>query len=271
MKGFGSQKIWSHVALETGDRITSHEVRASNPSAVTTFPDLVKEVAKLSVQNGELALFFRGQPRDYLLNNGASSSYPGIYRSPGKALSEAEIHKRFDILDDASKKVLARFRKERLIGHEKLGKFPELVWAILQHYEVCVTPLLDVTHSLRVAASFALNGSKEGLLLVYGFPHPTGSITFSVEQEFMNIRLLSICPPEATRPYFQEGFLVGTFPVRAERKHPSLDVCTRLIAKFSLLGTSFWSSDFHPIPDPALYPENDVVKSICDDIKCEHI
>jgi hypothetical protein len=232
---------------------------------------LVKEVAKISVQNGDLALFFRGQPRDYLLNSGASSSYPKIYRSAGRALSETELRKRFDKLDAASRKVLSRFRQERFDGHEKLGKFPELVWAILQHYEVCDSPLLDVTHSLRVAASFALNNSGEGLLLIYGFPHPTGSITYSVEQEFMNIRLLSICPPEATRPYFQEGFLVGTFPVRTERKHPSLDVCTRLIAKFSLTGTKFWDSDFQPIPEPALFPGNDVVKEICDEIKREYI
>jgi hypothetical protein len=90
-------------------------------------------------------------------------------------------------------------------GYQRVGTCSG--WAILQHYEVCDTPLLDVTNSLRVAASFATNNpAAEGpVLYVLGVPSLSGSITASSEQGLQIIRLSSICPPEARRPYFQEG------------------------------------------------------------------
>ncbi len=172
------------------------------------------------------------------------------------------------LLDDMSAKLMSRLSDVPFEGKEKLGKFPELVWAILQHYEVCDTPLIDVTSSLRVAASFALNSSPDdGHLFVFGLPHPSGSISYSVELELLNMRLLSICPPTAHRPYFQEGFLVGSFPSRRTTRHISLDLRGRLIAKFKLVGNSFWDNNFHSIPRNALFPNDDPFEAICRTIK----
>lgn len=265
-------KVWSHISSNDREKKFVSDILGSEPKEVGSFRELVKHIAEISYHNLEHILFFRGQPQDYkkkLRDKGqVSSFYPSIYRKQEKVLTRVELGKRFKTLDDFSEKLRAKFSANKIEGHEKLSKFHELVWAILQHYEVCDTPLLDVTHSLRVAASFALNKNKDdGYLYVFGFPHPNGSITYSVDAELINIRLLSICPPEAHRPYFQEGFLVGSFPSRRLQKHPSLDIGRRLIAKFKLQKRNFWDTHFHAIPNEALYPENDIVKNICDELK----
>ncbi|MGQ3169838.1 MAG: hypothetical protein ACT6RZ_05665 [Methylophilus sp.] len=99
---------------------------------------------------------------------------------------------------------------------------------------------------------------------------PEGSITYSVESELLNIRLLSICPPEAQRPYFQEGFLVGSFPAYRMQRRPNLDIGVRLIAKFELNSLNFWDKNFHAIPVDALFPEGDKLQDICLELKSEY-
>jgi hypothetical protein len=265
-------KVWSHQSIKTEKKYLLSEVLSSEPLLISTFRGLVRAVANISYHNPEQVLFFRGQEKEYWKETAdgqrVNSFYPSIYRSPGVGLTEDEFEKRYTNLEEKSKALLEALKDEQIKGHDKLAKFPELAWAILQHYEVCQTPFLDVTHSLRVAASFALNEAKNfGYLYVFGFPHPNGSITYSVESELINIRLLSICPPEAQRPYFQEGFLVGTFPSKRKHKHPSLDLGVRLIAKFKLANKNFWDNNFHAIPTEALYPDDDKIKDICSQIK----
>ncbi len=263
-----ASKIWSHNSKENGEKYSLSEVLKSRPAEILKFRELVKAIADLSYHNPEQVLFFRGQTHDFRKKNregeSVESFYPTIYRSPGKPLTREMLQERFKQLEEKSLRLRAEFKAGGIPGHDKLAKFPELTWAILQHYEVCPTPLLDMTNSLRVAASIALNESNgEGYLYVFGFPHPNGSITYSVELELINIRLLSICPPEAQRPYFQEGFLVGTFPTISFRRHPNLDIGARLIAKYKLLLDDFWDKDFHAIPNAALYPTDDQIWRMC--------
>src|SRR5215813_5902079 len=263
-------KLWSHRAQGSGERFLLKDILASTPLTVHFYRDLVRRIAELSYHNPEHVLFFRGQHKGYYKrssNGRVPSFYPSIYRVLGKSLPDEALEQRFSRLDWFSDRLLSEFKSQGIAGHDKLAKFPELVWAILQHYEVCPTPLLDITHSLRVAASFALNGSPNGgYVFVFGFPHPNGSITYSVEQEVINIRLLSICPPDAQRPYFQEGFVVGTFPSRRIHRHPNLDVGVRLIAQYRLAGSWFWNGNFQPIPAKALFPSQDKIKSLCAEI-----
>lgn len=267
-------KIWSHQSLTTGERYLSTDVRESKPRSVKIFDELVRDIAAISFNNPEHVLFFRGQTQDYFkkIKTGSeqrrvSSFYPTIYRSPGTPLTLEMLDRRRKILDRCASSLIQAFKTNVIEGSEKLGKFPEVAWAILQHYDVCHTPLLDMTHSLRVAASFALNSdAANGYLFAFGFPHPNGSISYSVEDELLNVRLLSICPPVATRPHFQEGFLVGSFPSMRERRHPNLDLGVRLIAKFKLGRPGFWTREFHAIPQGALYPTSDRMRAICKDI-----
>lgn len=77
---------------------------------------------------------------------------------------------------------------------------------------------------------------------MFGFPYLTNRISFNSEHDIVNIRLLSICPPEAYRPHFQEGYLAGTDEItdNYERKI-ELDFNNRLIIKFELpVEKTFW-------------------------------
>lgn len=161
--------------------------------------------------------------------------------------------------------LVEEYRNRGLLGRERLERQRILRWAILQHYEICPTPLLDVTQSLRIAASFAsLANPAEAFLFVLGIPHISGAITASAEAGLQVVRLASVCPPSAVRPHIQEGYLLGEYPdfSSAEQKlhysHFEMDFARRLIAKFVFEPATFWekSSNFPQVPRKALYPRN---------------
>ena len=268
MRGFYNNKMWCHLSSESGERYTNRQIRQSEPTKAASFWGLVPFVARIANHNPDFGLFFRGQANDFKLKSGLSSFYPTIFRNSGQRLSEGSLKKRFDKLDHCSKLLLTKLDSLKIDGIVKLKKFPELQWSILQHYGVCDTPLLDLTHSLRVAASFALNAASEkAYVFVFALPYPQGTITYSTEDELLNIRLLSASPSEALRPHFQEGYLVGTFPARVDRKHPSFDLGVRLIAKIELETKDFWGENFHAIPYEALYPRKDTIAEVCQGIQ----
>ena len=85
------------------------------------------------------------------------------------------------------------------------------------------------------------------------------------------MRLLSICPPAALRPYFQEGYLAATTDVTDEfDSKTELDFRNRLIAKFEIpRAATFWGSGFEQIPETALYPRGDKILDLCNELKTE--
>ena len=91
-----------------------------------------------------------------------------------------------------------------------------------------------------------------------GFPQISGSVTTSSEHGVQIIRLLSICPPAALRPHYQEGFVPGQFPTisfsqKMFYERAELDMANRLIGKFRLAcRKQFWRSGFKEIPRDAL-------------------
>jgi hypothetical protein len=244
-------------------------IAGSEGYKVKTFRELVENVAKLAYLNKDYLLFFRGQGYDFKNRSGNSSFYPSIYR--GDYLSQSEINYRFDILNKSSKNLAKLFEQEKIEGFKELKRKKLIQWSILQHYEVCGTPLMDFTQSLRVACSFAHmdNSNGNAYIFVFGLPYLTNRISTNSEQDLVTIRLLSICPPEALRPYFQEGYLTGTEDITNEYESKSeLDFKNRLIAKFEIPNDeSFWGEDFKIIPKSALYPENDKVLELCREIK----
>jgi hypothetical protein len=130
-----------------------------------------------------------------------------------------------------------------------------------------------LTHSLRVACSFAFlsANNSDPFVFILGLPYITNRISINSEHDVVNVRLLSICPPDALRPYYQEGYLAGTDEITTEyESKDELDFNNRLIAKFCLEGGSkFWNSGFDAIPESILYPEVDRVKEICSDVRNE--
>ena len=77
-----TRKVWSHVSLTRGDRQYVREVRTSSPRRVTTFPQLVEQMARVSYNNPEYSLFFRGQQQDYTVEEG-STIMPSQFRLNG--------------------------------------------------------------------------------------------------------------------------------------------------------------------------------------------
>ena len=177
------------------------------------------------------------------------------------------------MLQQASSKLVELLSTRTKIGIQELKRKKYIQWSILQHYEVCGTPLIDFTHSLRVACSFAFlrNHDEHAYVYAFGLPYITNRISINSEHDLVNIRLLSICPPDALRPYFQEGYLAATSDVEHDYDSKSeLDFNRRLIAKFKIINNGkFWGRGFSVIPESALYPEKDIFHNICKEIEVD--
>jgi hypothetical protein len=261
-----TKKIWSHNTKSISTKILVGQLRKSKPKHVKTYRMLVKKIAAISFQNPSFSIFYRGQKKEYFINSPFCSVYPSILRDYGNSRIKRRLFldRRYEILHKSAAILLSEFKKMNWKGHSVLSKFPEVIWAILQHYEICNTPLLDVTASLRVACSFALQQGKEsGVIYVFGMPNVNGSISYYSDEEIINLRLLSICPPVALRPHYQEGYLVGTFPTtKIQRRKVEYDASRRLLAKFKIFQEKFWDNDFQEIPREALFPKNDKMKEV---------
>jgi hypothetical protein len=263
--------IEGELTKELLNKTTSKSIASSKPFLISSYRKLVEQVAKLAYLNKDYLLFFRGQKNNYINRAGASTFYPSIYR--GDYLSQEEIDYRFEILNQACKVLINIFNENNVEGYKDLKRKKFIQWSILQHYEVCATPFLDFTHSLRVACSFAQinNKNKYGFVYVFGLPYITNRISVNSEHDIANIRLLSISPPEALRPYFQEGYLAGTYDITSEYESKTeLDFKNRLIAKFKFPNNDrFWGNNFNRIPKSLLYPKGDIVQNLCQEIHIE--
>jgi hypothetical protein len=251
--------------------VGSEDVAVADAVPVGSFRALVEEVAQLSYLNKDHLLFFRGQAHDHRNKAGASTFYPSIYR--GERVPREQVALGFDVLESASARLCDALQSRDIESHKDVRRRKYIQWSILQHYEVCATPLLDLTQSLVVACSFAYLDAdgKDPCVFAFGLPYVTNRVSVNSEHDLVNIRLLSICPPEALRPYFQEGYLAGTDEVTTEYDSKTeLDFNNRLIAKFRLTGgAKFWGGGFRQLPKTVLYPSHDVVLDICGALRHE--
>lgn len=250
------------------------EIISSDPYYVDTYDRLVNIISQILYYNPGYSLFYRGQNKDYKNTEGNTTILPSIYRKRDDE-SRLFLKPRFEKLAEKSSQLieLLSVREKKLAGTINIKKFPEVAWSILQHYEVCDTPLLDITQSLHVACSFAFdkNIGETGIVYVIGLPWIHDSISYHTHEEIVNVKLLGICPPQAHRPFFQEGYLTGTFPsykIDSVRKVPQFDFNRRLIAKFEMpKKAEFWGDGFSAIPHSKLYQDSDLFKTECEKIK----
>lgn len=264
--------IFSHLDLSSTEKKGRQSVASSEPMIIDTFDDLVRKVAHLSFENRDHMLFYRGQSREHYNREGNTSLYPSIYRTKNnEILSSDMLGQRFKLLDQASVLLIRKFGDLGINNSIKeLKKRKYIQWSILQHYEVCDTPLLDLTQSIRVACSFAfLKGGDTGIFYVLGLPYITNRISINSEHDIVNVRLINICPPQALRPYFQEGNLVGTDDITLNYEDRSdFDFKRRLIAKFKIPNTEkFWGGQSSL--ENYLKPLNDEIEDICKQIHKE--
>ncbi len=248
-------------------------VRNAEAYQVNSFMDLATKIAELQFMNRDLVLMFRGQKADYRNRVGNTTLRPTIFRgSQGDRVpTDGELTKRYAALGTYEKILTSEYRATSTPGSQILRRQKIIRWSILQHYEVCPTPLLDVTHSLRISASFAsADANEEAYVFVLGVPNLSGAITASADAGLQIIRLSSVCPPSAVRPHIQEGYLLGEYPEmtgvdqKQHYKHYEIDFGRRLVAKFRFKPSDFWraSKDFPVVPKTALYPENDPMLKI---------
>ena len=268
---------YSHLNLEAGSWTKPtllEQTLKSKPRKVATYDALVKDVARLQYHNRQFNMFFRGQTLDHLDKEGKSTILASIFRKkPGEP--RLQLKERFTDLEKNVAKLRKAFSTNtpKFAGTHLLNKFQELGWALLQHYQVCPTPVIDITHSLHVACSFACEGNtgKTGIVYVLGLPWPTDAISYNSYEELVNIRLLNICPPQARRPFFQEGYLLGNFPnyrLDDPKRVPQFDPARRIVAKFEFpMGEDFWGKDFKRLPTSKIYPEQDKIRDICETLK----
>ena len=261
IEGTLSEMLSSAIGSMTIDKASAYRVK--------TYSDLMSHVANLAYLNKDYLIFFRGQGKDYKSKSEGSTFYPTIYR--GDYLPQREINYRFEILNQASRLLTDTFSDKNIQGYKEIRRKKFIQWSILQHYGVCNTPLLDFTHSIHVACSFAQLQSDNDSAYVYlfGLPYFTNRISINSEHDLVNIRLLSICPPDAMRPYYQEGYLAGTDDITTDYESKTeLDFKNRLIAKFEIpSGTKFWDRGFSSIPKTVLYPPGDKIGNLCKSLK----
>ena len=238
---------------------------------VPTYNELVKIVAELSYLNRDNLLFFRGQTRDHRNKAGASTLYPSLYRR--NVIPKAKLEYDFAVLKEISALLVEETKNYDRRAADEIRRKQYIQWSLIQHYEVYETPLLDLTQSLRVACSFAQadKDAKEAFVYALGLPYMPNGISINSEQEIINIRLLSACPALALRPYFQEGFLVGTADITDNYDDKNeLDFNRRLVAKFVIPNDeSFWEGNLGKIPEELLFldEKNDVMHKICASIR----
>ena len=275
-------------SLEAKFRVSAANVCQQEPIEVSSYSQLLKGISIISFYNHDLHLLFRGQSKEYLDGKQRPMIRPTILRNERNRnrLTEKVFEKRYATLKEYMKRLVCKVESttkagngesdstRHMMGTARLRKFEPLQWSILQHYGVSDTPLLDATQSLQVACSFALNGENRdhGYVYVIGVPYLSESISYSVREGIICTRLLSACPPEARRPYLQEGYLVGSFPEIKEKPENLCehDFRNRLIARFLIKNEkSFWDCGFGKISEDNLLPKNDPFIEITRRIKTE--
>lgn len=254
---FSKKKYW-----EIGYSYVNY-VRRSDGYPTKSFRDLVELTAQVAIWNKQYDMFFRGQTLDYKNKNDKSDIYPSICRPETKSdgsykasIKSTTIEKRLNELHSFVKYLSST---ERYPFKKKRSRtFVENDYALIQHYGILPTPMIDITQSLRVAATFALRQTKTGYLYVFGLPYPHGSISYFIDNNIVLVKLQNSCPSNALRPRYQEGFLVGRFPF-SPYKAIGDNLATRLLAKFYLDNSDdhFWDDLFKPLPEELLFPTKD--------------
>lgn len=283
MRQLGKANIYSYYnddQREASDA-DQNDVRRGAGHMVADYAELLAKLAEIHYLNPDYVIMLRGQGRDYRHGRGHSFLKPSIFRSGnGRYPGQDELKERFARLK-AAETILARRLPQGAIADplQRVARHRIIRWAILQHYEVTPTPLLDVTTSVRIAASFAGNGEHgEAYLFAIAVPNISSAITSNADAGIQAIRLSSICPPSASRPHFQEGYLLGqypeidTFDQKGNFGYEETDFGHRLISKFRFCPRAFWSEDLFPrINEQFLYPDEqqDRFLSLIDVVKLE--
>lgn len=179
---------------------------------VGNYRTLLELVSRIAALNPECQLYFRGQTNNYARGKPLISLHPSMWHGDINKTSFASARLR---LIECGNRLLDEYRnaypqEKRFI--ELLEENPQIRWALLQHYGVCGTPLLDVTRNLQVACSFARKGAigNVGYVYILGLPYLREAITIDTVEGLSLMSLIGITPSNARRPLNQDGYLLTT-------------------------------------------------------------
>ncbi|WP_369255246.1 FRG domain-containing protein [Geodermatophilus amargosae] len=248
------------------------EIESQPAFDVSTYRDLATVVSFLNVMNKHHHLLFRGQSRETFPSPTLTRDTWATHRLPTPVRlvdRRADYYEALGPLSAAVTRMLAgrlpRHRPFEKASDPRRRQLRVAPWAVIQHYELWPTPLLDLTGSLRVAASFAFGvpaSRTTGLLYVFSAPRVVSDLMPPrPSARRMTVRLSAVCPPGTQRPHLQDGYLVGDPQADAE----SLDESARLlsdclVAVFRLHdgaasgNPGFWDEDFPPHTAQSLLP-----------------
>ena len=266
------RKITPELTEEILKQTTPETIAKDDAIEVLDYKELRKHIAQLSYANKDSILFYRGQKDDYRnQKSGKSTFYPTMYR--GDRLDKDELKYRWEKLNKASEIFIKKLRLKYPSKTYIVKRKRTVQWSVLQHYEVTETPLIDVTQSLKVACSFAMldNDNEYAYVYVFALPYYTNRISVNSEHYLTNVRLLSVAPPQALRPYYQEGFLIGEdeFSETYTNKD-ELDLNNRLVAKFKFKNAKeFWGDSEKALTREDLYPKDDEIEALCKEVSEE--
>jgi hypothetical protein len=283
METIGKREILTYLSnSDKPEKATNTQIRQDTGHVVGNYLELARKIAALQFKNPQYVFLFRGQKSDYTNQKKSSTLKPSLFRpkkDPTKLPSSELLTLRFHFLAEAERQLVVRYEQvPEFEGALKLKRQRILRWSLLQHYEICFTPLLDITQSLRVAASFATKPkTKQAFIYVLGVPNLSGSLTASAEAGLQIVRLSGVCPPVAVRPHIQEGYLLGEYPdmpdfdQKQHYPHYEIDFGRRVIAKFVFNPLTFWNdAEFPMIGNSALYPdEHDPMFDLANALKAQ--
>jgi FRG domain len=298
--GIHSWTVWNRTAaqyLRDTRRSPKADWLSNDLVEISSFEDLFNLVAFLNVMNKRQILVFRGQASD-------RAPVPTLLRDawhPPWTSATVDLRKHrkrvWKRLDEVASRV-ACVLKGKLPRHRPFDAFvrePRLrvaPWSVIQHYELWPTPMLDLTASLRVAASFALgldrpaeapSVARQGFLYVFALETKPLSDVMSLATAAIGlnrsetIRLSAVCPPATRRPHLQEGLLFGNPEFSggnlADERSP---LCDRLVAKFQLIDDAsikggFWSSDFPAHTPTSLLPEEEMQRALIAEVRHDEL
>jgi len=240
---------------------------AAEPMQVKTYAEMVDMVAKLAYFNRNYVLFFRGQTKEYEIGNRFPTVYPTYFRKYiKKEMSSQELMNILSVMQEELKEKNHN-RTPRFHGASSVLSYLHVRWALLQHYNICDTPLIDVTQSLHVASSFALlnkenqEGISTGVVYVLALPWPAKFYHNNKEEDIYLVRLAGVAPPQAKRPYRQEAFAVMSTDVDIKQfdRLERYDFAKRVVCKFEVNNSKeFWGDYLKPLPESFLVPREDV-------------
>jgi hypothetical protein len=165
---------------------------------VRDFTGLIEEVGRLCHEVQHDQLLFRGQDAIYAYSDGSHSVRPRLYRD-GNASPARYAQLRANLMKLYKDLELQRHYAKPRTGRE----------ALLAHYRVTDTRMLDCTHVLHVAASFALASDQQqrpGPSVVYALDVRGGTAKPATGQ-LGKALVAATTGPAATRPMRQGAWV----------------------------------------------------------------